>query len=48
MFSRGNAGGIWAREGEDFMGWKVRSVDRTAVKLEQNGRTIEVQLYPQR
>jgi hypothetical protein len=45
MFSRGNADGTWASEGDNLIGWKVRSVSGTAVKLEQNGRVIEVLLY---
>jgi hypothetical protein len=36
----------WAGEGEVFHGWKIRSVTRTGVKLEQAGRTIDLTLYP--
>jgi hypothetical protein len=46
LFSRAGPGGEWAGEGEMFQGWKVRSVDRTGVKLEQGGRSIDLQLYP--
>lgn len=48
VFSKTNAEGAWASEGQDFMGWKIRSVDGAGAKLEQQGRTIELQLYPQK
>jgi len=40
------AGGTWTREGEAFLGWQIRSINADGVKLEQNGRSLEVQLYP--
>ena len=46
VFSRAGAGGAWKAEGEEFLGWKVRSIDETGAKLEQKGRAIELQLYP--
>lgn len=46
IFTRANNSGIWANEGDDFMGWKVLSVKETSVRLEQSGRVIDVQLYP--
>jgi len=46
LFSKAGAGGTWAGEGESFQGWKVKSVSRTGVKLEQTGRSIELSLYP--
>ena len=46
LFSKAGAGGGWASEGETFQGWKVTSVDRSGVKLEQSGRSIDLQLYP--
>jgi len=33
-------------EGESFMGWKIQSVDATSARLQQQDRTIELQLYP--
>ena len=47
VFSRSNASGAWASEGDDFMGWQIRSINRTGAKLEQKGRSIDLQLYPQ-
>jgi len=40
--------GLWVREGEDFMGWKVQSVGASTARLQQNDRTIELRLYPER
>jgi hypothetical protein len=47
VFSRASAGGAWIGEGDDFMGWQIRSINRTSAKLEQKGRSIDLQLYPQ-
>jgi hypothetical protein len=46
LFSNAGPSGSWASEGDTFQGWKVRSVDRTGVKLEQGGRSIDLRLYP--
>ena len=46
IFTKANNSGIWANEGDDYMGWKIRSVDQNRVRLEQSGRIIEVELYP--
>lgn len=46
VFTRAGTGGTWTAEGEEFMGWKVRSINGTGAKLEQQGRSIELQLYP--
>ena len=46
LFSKAGTGGGWAGEGETFQGWKVTSVDGSGVKLEQSGRSIDLQLYP--
>ena len=46
LFSNAGSGGAWASEGEMFQGWKVTSVARTGVTLEQSGRSIDLQLYP--
>src|SRR5262249_5326893 len=35
--------GVWVREGDDFMGWKVHSISASTAKLQQNDRTIELQ-----
>ena len=40
--------GVWVREGEDFRGWKVQSISASVATLQQNDRTIELRLYPER
>lgn len=47
VFSRAGATGTWTAEGDEFMGWQIRSINRTGAKLEQKGRVIDLQLYPQ-
>ena len=47
VFSRANAGaGAWISEGQDFMGWSITSVSGAGAKLEQQGRSIDLRLYP--
>jgi hypothetical protein len=46
LFSKAGAGGAWTGEGESFQGWKLTSVEGNGVKLEQSGRSIDLQLYP--
>lgn len=38
--------GNWVSEGESLTGWKVQAIDAAGVKLQQQDRTIELQLYP--
>jgi hypothetical protein len=40
--------GVWVGEGEDFMGWKVQSISTSVATLQQNDRTIELRLYPEK
>jgi hypothetical protein len=47
VFSRANANAAWISEGDDFMGWEIRSINKGGAKLEQKGRSIDLQLYPQ-
>jgi len=46
LVKKADSQGTWASEGENLMGWKVHSVSATAVKLQQQDRTVELQLYP--
>jgi len=46
VFSRAITTGAWIGEGSDFMGWQLKSINATGAKLEQNGRLLELQLYP--
>jgi hypothetical protein len=34
-------------EGDNFLGWKIVSVEGTSAKLQQSERMLELQLYPQ-
>jgi hypothetical protein len=45
--SKSGSSGSWAQEGDEFMGWQIRSIDRLGAKLEQKGRSIDLRLYPQ-
>ena len=46
LFSKAGTGCAWTVEGGEFMGWKVRSINGTGAKIEQMGRSIDLQLYP--
>jgi hypothetical protein len=46
VFSRASTTGLWISEGGDFMGWQLKSINGSGAKLEQNGRLLELQLYP--
>jgi type II secretory pathway component PulC len=47
VFSRAGASGAWASEGDEFMGWQIKSINGTGARLAQKGRSIDLQLYPQ-
>jgi hypothetical protein len=38
--------GSWVAEGENLTGWNVEAINAGGVKLKQQDRTIELQLYP--
>jgi hypothetical protein len=42
------ARGAWLTEGETVQGWKVEAIDAGSAKLQQRGRSIDLQLYPKR
>jgi hypothetical protein len=46
LFSKTGSGGTWAAEGETFQGWHVKSINGTGARLEQSGRSMDLQLYP--
>jgi hypothetical protein len=46
LLSRTDPGGTWASEGETFRGWQVKSIDKSGARLEQDGRSLDLQLYP--
>ena len=47
LFSKADQRGTWVSQGEAITGWKLQSVDRTSIKLQQQDRIIELQLYTQ-
>jgi hypothetical protein len=48
IVNKGDARGAWLSEGEIILGWKVESIDAMTARLQQAGRSIELQLYPRR
>jgi hypothetical protein len=46
LHGKTDAHGSWVSEGESLTGWKVQTIDSGGVKLQQQDRTIELQLYP--
>ena len=46
VFNRASTSGAWANEGDEVLGWQIRSISGTGARLEQSGRSIELQLYP--
>jgi hypothetical protein len=47
LLTKSNPAGSWVAEGDNFMGWIIKSVDGSSAKVQQQDRTIELQLYPQ-
>jgi hypothetical protein len=47
LVSKTDQRGTWVSQGEAITGWKVQSVDRASIKLQQQDRVIELQLYAQ-
>jgi hypothetical protein len=47
LLTKTNPAGSWVSEGDIFMGWIIKSVDGASAKVQQQDRTIELQLYPQ-
>ena len=47
LFSRDESvAGTWVSQGETVQGWQVKSITKSGVVLEQGGRSIDLQLYP--
>ncbi|MGJ5176499.1 hypothetical protein ACQR16_31135 [Bradyrhizobium oligotrophicum] len=42
----GGGPGSWVNENETYQGWRVTSINPSGVRIEQAGRAIELQLYP--
>jgi hypothetical protein len=48
VYGKTDPHGTWVSEGETLAGWKVGAIDPDGIKLQQQDRTIELQLYPSR
>jgi hypothetical protein len=46
IHGKADAHGSWVSEGESLTGWKVQAIDAAGVRLLQQERTIELELYP--
>jgi hypothetical protein len=46
LLTKTNPAGSWVAEGENFMGWTLNSIGSSSAKVQQQDRTIELQLYP--
>jgi hypothetical protein len=46
LFNKTDPRGSWVSQGETVNGWTLQAVDRTSIKLQQQTRIIELQLYP--
>jgi len=46
IHTKGDQQGSWVGEGESLTGWRVQAIGPGGVKLQQQDRTIEVELYP--
>jgi hypothetical protein len=47
LLTKANPAGSWVAEGDNFMGWIIKSVESSSAKVQQQDRTVELQLYPQ-
>ena len=47
VVNRANAEGAWISERDKFMGWEIRSISKSGARLEQQGRSLDLQLYPE-
>jgi hypothetical protein len=48
IFNKADARGTWLSEGESILGWKVVSIDALAARLQQAGRSLDLELYPRK
>jgi hypothetical protein len=46
LFQKSKPDGSWIREGEDFLGWKLEFLDQGDARLQKDGHTIDLHLYP--
>jgi hypothetical protein len=48
LFQKSKPDGSWVHEGENFSGWKVEFLDQENARLQKDGHTINLHLYPPR
>jgi hypothetical protein len=48
VFRKTDPSGTWVAPGEDFMGWKIQTIDATSIVLSNGERRIDLKLYPER
>jgi len=48
VFRKTDPSGTWVAHGEDFMGWKIKTIDAAGIVLGNGERNIDLKLYPQR
>ncbi|WP_315731372.1 MULTISPECIES: hypothetical protein [unclassified Bradyrhizobium] len=46
LTGRPGTDGVWAYQGETIQGWTITSINQAGVRIEQAGRSIDLQLYP--
>jgi len=47
LVNKADSQGSWVGEGESLAGWKVLSVQVAGIKLQQNNRIVDLDLYPE-
>jgi len=48
VFRKTDPFGTWVADGEDFMGWRIQTIDATGIALANGERKIDLKLYPER
>lgn len=48
ILNKADQRGGWFSEGETILGRKVESIDAAAAVLQQGGRSIKLELYPEK
>jgi hypothetical protein len=48
VFRKSDPSGTWVTRGEDFMGWKIQTIDAAGIVLGNGERKIDLKLYPER
>jgi hypothetical protein len=47
VFRRTDPSGTWIANGEDFMGWRIQTIDAAGIVLRNGDRKIDLKLYPE-